>query len=229
MRIYQAKLISGFYIGQFRSLKWTDREPFLLPKEIGFVLGIPEDVQLAYLHYLARLGTHTFGYFDGIPTARPPERRMVEEFMKFHLYKLWAKYGRYWRAVGATVGRFDREHVIWQQKFLGLHWASRVLWPYDIIMRYRERLWWGRSVFIAAENEWMYEQGPPIGDFLMFELRGSGVARKNEDEWNFGMLWWEVFGVPGRFEVYLWANAEVRYLGFGIRRSPTLLSLQHEK
>lgn len=229
MRIYLAKRINGFYIGHFGMLKWTDREPLILPGEIGTVAGIPDDIQLAYLNYLARLGTYTFGYYDGIPTALPPDRRMVEEFMKYHLYKLWADYGRMWWEVGATVGRFVSEQALRQTGFLGMSWAGRMLQPYDIILRYREMLWWGRSVFIAAANEWMYEQGPVIGDVLMFERRGYGVARKNEDEWNFGMLWWELFGVPGNFEVYLWANAEVRYLGFGVRVGPTLLKIQKKK
>lgn len=224
-----AKRIDGFYIGHFSGLKWTDREPFILPKEIGYVVGIYDDVQLAYLHYLARLGTYTFGYFDGIPTAMPPDRRMVEEFMKFHLYRLWAEYGRMWHAVGATVGRFDSERALRQEQFLGMPWVGRLIQPYDIILRYREMLWWGRSVFMSDEDKWVYEQGPVIGDVLMFARRGYGVAKKNEDEWNFGMLWWEIFGVPGNLDVYLWANAEVRYLGMGIRKSATVLSLQQTK
>jgi len=229
MRIYQVKLITGFYIGQYGSLNWTDRKSTVTPLQHAPMLGIFAEILQAYYEYLWRLGEHTFGarYAAGFPLPRGV--MSIEKFADYFILKLWPEYGRFWSAVGATVWRFGGSEVIGRDQPMELVNVGRMLLPYDIIMRYRERLWWARAIFIAAANEWMYEVGPVIGEVLMFERRGYGVARKNEDSWNFGMLWWEVFGVPGNLEVYLWEKAEVRYLGFGVRVSPTLLKIQKKK
>jgi len=107
--------------------------------------------------------------------------------------------------------------------------TSRVMDDYDIILRYREDLWWAKSVFMAHDNKWVFDQAYPIGAVLMFEKRGSGVAKKREDEWNFGMVWWERRMVKGKANWYLWATANVRYLGMGIRKSATILGLQETR
>lgn len=104
--------------------------------------------------------------------------------------------------------------------------VSRVLKPYDIILRYQEDLWWAKSVFMAHENKWVFDKAFPIGAVLMFELRGHGVAGKNEDEWNFGMVWWERIMKRGKANWYLWATADVRYLGMGIHKSKTVYGLR---
>jgi len=53
----------------------------------------------------------------------------------------------------------------------------------------------------------------------MFERRGPGVARKNEDSWDFGMAWVEGIDRIGGSEQYLCERAEVTYLGMATRKT----------
>jgi len=82
---------------------------------------------------------------------------------------------------------------------------------------------------ISPEGKTVYQQGRLIGDILMFERRGATKAKKNEDEWNFGMTWWEDFGGPWGWNLYLWHSAEVTYLGMGIRKGATVFGLPAKK
>lgn len=229
MKIYLVHNISGFYLGRFNTPIWTDRMPTITPTMRPDVMFREMDVLDAYWNYLWRLGEYTWGMQWVIPAKPGRVGIRLEEFAKYFLFQLWPEWGRVWNAVGATVGALDSKRVMWRVKMFEPAEVSRVIWPYDIILRYRERLWWGKSVFMAAEGKWVYEQGPFIGSVLMFDLRGTGVAKKNEDEWDFGLTWWEGYMTDWGRDWYLWSSANVRYLGLGVRKSATLLSLQHEK
>lgn len=223
------KNIQGFWLGEFDRPLWYDEPPSIEAIQCPDIRGIERDVLVAYWEWLWRMGEYTFGA-RYVPVGSPPGRRMdLERFADYHIFKLWPEYGRLWSAVGATKWGFDYKIPIHREKREVPREVSRVNYPYDIFLRYGEGLWWAKSVFMTPENKWVFEQAVYIGGVLMFERRGPGVAKKNEDEWNFGMAWFERIMAGGKANWYLWATADVTYLGFGIRKSATLLGLQATK
>lgn len=228
MKIYLVNFIRGYHIGGFRSLNWSNKAPTISAVEPMDVRGIDEETLHGYWDYLWRLGEYTFGARYAPRPPVPIERLELERFVQFSFLRLWPTFGRLWSAVGATKGWFDQADVLISEKIVGPGLTSRLLIPYNIILRYREFLWWARLVFSPILNEWFYEMGPPIGSYLMFERRSRRKTPPFTDEWDFGMCWWEIVRVRRHLEVYLWAYGEAEYLGFGIRRSTTLFSLQHK-
>lgn len=222
------KRIVGFHIGEFERPRWTDREPTIKEVPHPGIVGIEAGVLKAYDDYLQRLGEWTFG-FGWVTPRLGPGGTPLEFFVTTFLHRLWPTWGRRWTAVGATPDAWSWRQVILQERDeRRLYWVDRRPVPYNIILRYREKLWWAREVPGAPVGLFLFEQGPDIGYPLMFERRGPGVAKKNEDEWNFGMCFWEGFRTNRMHDMFLWHSAEVRYLGFGIRVSATLFSLQRK-
>lgn len=212
-------------MGEYFEPRWTDKLPTIEPTVAIDMRGIERETLVGYWNYLWRLGEYSFRakYTAGWPAPRGVIS--LERWAEYHYLKLWPKYGRLWSAVGASKFDFDWRQVRLTPKDVVTGGASRILEPYNIIVRYRERMWWARSVSETPEGKWLYELALEIGYPLMFERRGPGVAKKNEDSWNFGMTWWEAFRKDGKIELYLWAEAEVTYLGMGVRKSATAVSL----
>lgn len=226
MKIYLVKNISGFYLGGFERARWT-REPGPITRtECPDVIGIERDILVAYCKYLWRLGYYTFG--ARYVAVGGPTRGILnlQRFAEYYVLQLWPKWGIRWTAVGATASMFDLKYVMWRHKMLAPAAVNRHLIPYDVILRYQERLWWGRAVFDEASKKWVYEQGPSIGLVLMFELRSPRKTPPKIDLWDFGMSWLETFGAKGKTDWFLWAKAEVEYLGLGVRRSAATVSLR---
>lgn len=226
MKAYLVKSVVGFHVGHFTEPTWTDKQPTCTATVCIEMLGIDRETLVDYWKYLWRLGEYTWG--ARYVTVGGPARKALdlERFAEYFVLKLWPSRGRRWRAVGASGNAWGWRSVMWQKRQLGLPWVYRVIEPYDIILRYRERLWWARSVFMAHENKWVFEGAVEITYPLMFESRGTEGAKKNEDEWNFGMSWWEAVGERFDYDMYLWHSAEVRYLGMAIRKGATVFDLQ---
>jgi len=226
MRVYLIRDIQGFWIGEFSHPLWWDEPPTIMPVAPFDILGIEADVFHAYWDWLWRLGEYTFGALYQ-PLGGPPAGHYdVERFTTYYASKLWPKYGNYWSAVGATKFGFEVKIPIHIQDRIVPAAVSRVPGQYDIFLRYREGLWWAKSSFVAHEGKWVYEQASYIGGVLMFELRGAAGGRGDPDQWNFGMCWFERILTAGKANWYLWSSASVQYLGFGIRKSATVLGIQ---
>jgi len=226
MKVYLVKRIIGFYVGHFREPTWTDRPPKIVATQHAPIIGIEPEILQAYYEYLHRLGQWTFGY-EYIPLAATGAGSAgLTFFADTLLNRLWPKWGRRWSPVGAEPNAWGWRQVMWQKVEPRMHWVDRRPGLYDMMFRYREKLWWARQVPGAPEEIGLFELGPDIGYPLMFERRGPGVAKKNEDEWNFGMCWWEAFGKRWDYDMFVWHSAEVRYLGFGTRVSARLWRLK---
>lgn len=226
MKVYLVNFIRGYWIGEFRSFDWSNIAPIISAVEPIDVRGIDANILHSYWDYLWRLGEYTFGarYVAG---DRPSGGRLsLERFVEFAFLRLWPTYGRLWSAVGATRGWFDTADVVMSERIIGPGMTSRILAPYNIVLRYNEFLWWGRLIGRTAEDKPIYQQGPVIGAYLMFERRSKKKTPPKTDAWDFGMSWWEIFRVGTKMNVYLWAYGEAEYLGYGVRRSATTLTLR---
>lgn len=228
MRVYTIKSVMGFWLTQIglEMPYWYTGLPAIGTPRLPGIRGIEPELQWAYEKYLARVGQYTFGVVPGPVQTGGFFVDELEEFVTVMANKLWPSYGRLWLPVGAEKGRFDSESVMRLYEPVGLRMVRRKMVEGDLFLRYRERLWFGKTLFLEIDGKQAIEQSWTIGDVLMWELRGPGIAKKNEDSWNFGMLWWDRILIEGKPTWFLWATAEVTYLGMASRRDGKILTMR---
>lgn len=229
MKVYTVRELRGYYLGRFFEPTWTQRPPTFDPTEPIDMRGIEWEILEEYWNYLWRLGEYTF---SGLwtPVGSPPEGYInLERFVEYHYLKLWPKYGRFWVPVGARTWGFITKEVMMRPKGFPLHMETESRPRTIVFLRYNEALWWGEVIFYGADGRWAIEIKRWIGRYLMFERRGPGVAKRYQDEWNFGMGFWEFRDIAGRRHLYLWGEADVTYVGLATKHSETLYTVKELK
>ena len=218
MRAYKIKKIEGWHLGRRMGRRpWHDRPAHVDAAPVLNIIPIPNDILLAYSRYANRVGYWTFGARYGIGLPLPSGVMSLTRFVDFHILKLWPKYGHWWQVVGAHAGAWEGRLV---PDRTGLPTPTEdVRWPavYNYFLRYEEDIWWGQMVWSLLLKRFVIKKGPYIGPILMFERRGRTKATKYEDEWDFGMTWFEKMRVHGKENWFLWMRAEVSYVGFALR------------
>lgn len=226
MRIYHVNSIWGYYLGRYFQPTWTDRPPSVPPVVSSVIRGIQPEIVKAYYEYLWRLGEHTFGTFYSPGRETPGPLPDTERFADVHLHKLWPKYGRLWSSAGAASNPFPDMQVHLRRPLPKLYEETESRPANEVILRYNEMLWRGRVIGIGPDGRWYIMLYRQIGPVLMFERRGTGVAKRYQDSWDFGMSYWEYRNIAGRKHLYLWGGAEVTYLGFATRHTNIIFSVE---
>lgn len=219
MRIYEIRELRGYYLGRYYEPTWTGRPPTMEPTEPQDMRGIEWQILEEYWDYLWRLGEYTFSgkpwTYGGIPEGFIN----LELFVQYHYLKLWPTRGKWWTAVGALHWGFLTQEVMMRPTGFPLTPKKEMGRKDMVIMRYNEALWWGKVSYRDKSGTWWIKLHRWIGRCLMFESRGSGVAKRYQDSWNFGMSFWEWVEIAGRVHLYLWGEADVTYLGLATKQT----------
>lgn len=217
MRIYRVRQIRGYYLGRFIEANWTTKPPGIEPTPPVDLRGIEAVILHEYWDYLWRLGEWSFsGSYT--PYGSPPTGYInLENFVSYNYLKLWPTFGRFWSAVGAAYWSVPTQAIMQRKVGFPLNLEVEKRSNRFVFMRYLEELWWGRMLYMGRDGRWYIQIMGYLGRYLMFERRGPGVAKRFQDQWNFGMTYWEIRDVDGRKHLYLWGDADVTYLGLATK------------
>ena len=216
MQVYGIQRITGYYLGTIMNPQWTKAEPVGKCLPLWHQVDRYPGIGRAYENYLYRLGQNTFNKEYQTPRRLGYEGPLCE-FVAGHWFKIFPWRHTHFDPVAASPSRFSVISTPKNYPDREITSATRRQGDYNLFLRYKERVWWGKAIFYSDLGFIGYHQGQELQGKLMFEKRERGKKPSKNDIWSFGMAWFESHPTYLGSELYVWQWANLLYVGLGHR------------